>query len=41
MIEQIRDIIKNSSPSELVGDLLGALSIFIIAPALAILIALI
>jgi len=41
MIAEIRDILRNSSPAELVGDLIGAISIFIAAPAMAILIALI
>lgn len=41
MIEEIRDIFRNSTPAELAGDLIGAISIFIAAPAMAILIALI
>ena len=41
MIREILDIFKNTSPAELAGDLIGAISIFIAAPALAIFIAVI
>jgi len=41
MIREILDILKNTSPAEFAGDLIGAISIFILAPAIAIVIAVI
>lgn len=39
MIRDILDILKETSPAEFAGDLIGAIAIFIAAPAIAIFIA--